>query len=232
MKRIAVVSDIHANIYALQKFLNYIHEERDISTILNLGDFLQIGPNPKEVFDIIMNDQRFINVLGNNENVLFNRNLMRFEESEIKHQDWVINQLGNDRIEQLKKLDKKKIIEIENKIILMLHSRINSVIEFPLLYEHKPLEDFVADYNENVDYVLIGHTHFPLYAVHWNWKPILNPGSLGCGRDGIIKFIIIEIEGKAVNVNYKQLEYDKTNVINDYHKFEVPFRDKFIERFF
>ena len=43
MKRIAVVSDIHANKYALNAFLEYINKEK-INTILNLGDFVQIGP--------------------------------------------------------------------------------------------------------------------------------------------------------------------------------------------
>ena len=36
MKRIAVVSDIHANKYALNAFLEYINKEK-INTILNLG---------------------------------------------------------------------------------------------------------------------------------------------------------------------------------------------------
>lgn len=85
MERIAVVADIHANIHALQVFLNYIDKECKVTKILNVGDFLQIGPNPVEVFDIVMNDKRFINIMGNNEYVLFNRKLMKFPKDEVKH---------------------------------------------------------------------------------------------------------------------------------------------------
>jgi len=66
VKQIAVVADIHANKYALTKFLNYIEIELKVDYILNLGDFLQIGPHPKEVTEIILSDDRFINIIGNN----------------------------------------------------------------------------------------------------------------------------------------------------------------------
>lgn len=232
MERIAVVADIHANIHALQVFMDHINKECEVSKILNVGDFLQIGPNPVEVFDIVMNDKRFITIMGNNEHVLFNRELMKFPKEEVEHQDWVINQLGKERMDKLEKLPFKKIINIKNKKILMLHSRINSIIEFPLLYEKKSLEEFIDDYDEDVDYVLIGHTHLPLYATNWSLKNILNPGAFGCGKDGIVKFIIMEIDNELVNITYKQLKYDKQKVVDDFKRNNVPYGEKFCEIFY
>lgn len=232
MERIAVVADIHANIHALQVFMDHINKECEVSKILNVGDFLQIGPNPVEVFDIVMNDKRFINIMGNNEHVLFNRKLMEFPKDEVEHQDWVINKLGEERMDKLEKLPFKRIINIKNKKILMLHSRINSIIEFPLLYEKKSLEEFIDDYYEDVDFVLIGHTHLPLYATNWSLKNILNPGAFGCGKDGIVKFIIMEIDNELVNITYKQLKYDKQKVIDDFKRNNVPYGEKFCEIFY
>lgn len=232
MERIAVVADIHANIHALQVFMDHINKECEVSKILNLGDFLQIGPNPVEVFDIVMNDKRFINIMGNNEHVLFNRELMKFPKEEVEHQDWVIHKLGEERMDKLEKLPFKRIINIKNKKILMLHSRINSIIEFPILYEKKSLEEFIDDYDEDVDYVLIGHTHLPLYATNWSLKNILNPGAFGCGKDGIVKFIIMEIDNELVNITYKQLRYDKQKVVDDFKSNNVPYGEKFCEIFY
>lgn len=232
MERIAVVADIHANIHALQVFMDHINKDCEVSKILNVGDFLQIGPNPVEVFDIVMNDKRFINIMGNNEHVLFNRELMKFPKEEVEHQDWVIHKLGEERMDKLEKLTFKRIINIKNKKILMLHSRINSIIEFPLLYEKKSLEEFIDDYDEDVDYVLIGHTHLPLYATNWSLKNILNPGAFGCGKDGIVKFIIMEIDNELVNITYKQLKYDKQKVIDDFKRNNVPYGEKFCEIFY
>ena len=232
MERIAVVADIHANIHALQVFMDHINKEFEVSKILNVGDFLQIGPNPVEVFDIVMNDKRFINIMGNNEHVLFNRELMKFPKEEVEHQDWVIHKLGEERMDKLEKLPFKRIINIKNKKILMLHSRINSIIEFPILYEKKSLEEFIDDYDEDVDYVLIGHTHLPLYATNWSLKNILNPGAFGCGKDGIVKFIIMEIDNELVNITYKQLRYDKQKVVDDFKSNNVPYGEKFCEIFY
>lgn len=232
MERIAVVADIHANIHALQVFMDHINKECEVSKILNVGDFLQIGPNPVEVFDIVMNDKRFINIMGNNEHVLFNRELMKFPKEEVDHQNWVIHKLGEERMDKLEKLPFKRIINIKNKKILMLHSRINSIIEFPLLYEKKSLEEFIDDYDEDVDYVLIGHTHLPLYATNWSLKNILNPGAFGCGKDGIVKFIIMEIDNELVNITYKQLKYDKQKVVDDFKRNKAPYGEKFCEIFY
>ncbi|WP_238906858.1 metallophosphoesterase family protein [Clostridium sp. YIM B02506] len=232
MERIAVFADIHANIHALQVFMDHISKECEVSKILNVGDFLQIGPNPVEVFDIVMNDKRFINIMGNNEHVLFNRELMKFPKEEVEHQDWVIHKLGEERMDKLEKLPFKRIINIKNKKILMLHSRTNSIIEFPLLYKKKSLEEFIGDYDEDVDYVLIGHTHLPLYATNWSLKNILNPGAFGCGKDGIVKFIIMEIDNELVNITYKQLRYDKQKVVDDFKRNNVPYGEKFCEIFY
>ena len=59
IEKIAIVADIHANKYALDKFLDYIDKEH-IECILNIGDFVQIGPNPYEVSTKVLNDNRFI----------------------------------------------------------------------------------------------------------------------------------------------------------------------------
>ena len=39
--KIAIVTDIHANIYALNAFLEYL-DTNNINKVLNLGDFVQI----------------------------------------------------------------------------------------------------------------------------------------------------------------------------------------------
>lgn len=232
MERIALISDIHSNIHAFDVFMNYIDKECNVSQILNMGDFIQIGPNPVEVYDLVMNDSRFVNIMGNGEYMFFDQEIKKRYEKESAHQDWVIKQLGPERMERLKQVPLQRIVEVEDKKLLMVHARMNSVIETPLLYDKKTLEEFIADYDANVNYVLIGHTHLPVYAVHWNCKPIINPGSIGCGKDGIVRFAIMEFEDGLVNVTYKQLKYDKEKVIRDYRQNAVPYGEQFIAMFY
>ena len=50
--KIAVMSDIHGNIYALMKTLEDIDEQR-VDKIICLGDLVGYGPHPNEVIALI-----------------------------------------------------------------------------------------------------------------------------------------------------------------------------------
>lgn len=229
-EKVIVVADIHANIHALNVFLDYLNSENeDIKYILNLGDFIQEGPNPIEVFDIVMNDKRFVNILGNNEHILINRNFENFPKGEIEHQNWNIELLGEERICRLKTLPTERIINICDKKILMVHSRIDSMTDLPLLYKEVTLDKYTEDYGDICDYVLIGHTHYQSLIKHWSGKPIINPGSIGCSRDGLVNFAILEFDGKAVDISFKALNYDLDAVVMDFFKYNVPDKEHILK---
>ncbi len=63
MDKIAVISDIHSNLIALNEVLNDIRE-READTIICLGDIVGKGPKPKEVLDIIRESCQYV-VKGN-----------------------------------------------------------------------------------------------------------------------------------------------------------------------
>ena len=69
--KVAIVSDIHANINALYTFIDYLNKH-SIERVFNLGDFISGGSHPCEVFDLIMNDKRFINIRGYAEESIYN----------------------------------------------------------------------------------------------------------------------------------------------------------------
>ena len=52
--RIAILSDIHANLEALESALNYVSENA-IDKIYCLGDIVGYGPNPNECVELIAN---------------------------------------------------------------------------------------------------------------------------------------------------------------------------------
>ena len=227
--KIAIVADIHANIYALDKFLDYINQEK-INTILNLGDFVQIGPNPFEVSEVIINDNRFINIIGNNETSLFE---IDYNESnnENNHRIWTKRQMKENFIE-VQKIPQERIIAIEGLNILMIHSRKNNIKGMPLIYTGN-LDEFTNDYKTyNVDIILFGHTHEKLYIEHDN-KLFINPGSLSCSKKGTVDFAILEISNKILkNCIFKTLEYDKLNLIKDYNDKSVPDKEFLMQTFY
>lgn len=147
--KIAIVADIHANIYALNTFLKYV-DENQISKVLNLGDFVQIGPKPKETTQIIMDDKRFINILGNNEISLFDID-ENDASTEVAHRVWTKQKI-NEYIDEIKEIPQNRIIDICGLKLLMIHSRKDNASGKPLIYKEsmKEFEDDYKDFDVNV----------------------------------------------------------------------------------
>lgn len=228
-EKIAIVADIHANKYALYKFLKYIDEE-NIKCVLNIGDFVQIGPNPYEVSTKVLNDIRFINILGNNETSLFEINEANLSEENL-HRIWTKKQM-KENFEKIKLLPKIKTLTKNNVKILMIHSRKDDIKGMPLIYTNN-MDSFVKDYEEfKVDIVLFGHTHEKLYIEH-NSKIFINPGSIGCSKNGTIDFAILKLDdAQNIKCNFESLKYDKTKLIKDYYDNNVPDKEFLLETFF
>ena len=232
-KKIAIVSDIHANIYALNIFLKYLKNNFQVSDILNLGDFLQLGPHPKEVTEIILKDKRFINILGNNEISLLKRNPSAFPEDEYAHQDWTIEQLGPEIVSKLGQLSKSNILTINKKKIYMIHSRPYSTTAMPLLYGGKSLNDFIKDYDGiAVDYILFGHTHVQALIRYRGNKTFINPGSLGCSKESTVSFCLAEIDSETINFTFKKIRYDNSKLKDDFIKLGVPAAERILKVFY
>ena len=228
-KKLAIVADIHANKYAMDVFMKYA-DANDIDTVLNLGDFVQIGPNPKEVTKIVLNDKRFINILGNNETSLFEID-SEDNSSENQHRKWTRKQVEDD-MGTIKRIEKEKIININGIDILMIHSRKNDIKGMPIIY-NEGIDEFVKDYEEfHTKIVLFGHTHERMLVEHSNMM-LINPGSLGCSRQKSADFAIIEIDNnEIINISFKSLDYDINKVIADYQKYDVPDREFILKTFY
>lgn len=61
-KRIALISDIHGNLEALESILEDI-KTKNIDEIICLGDTIDIGPNSKECIDLLI-ENNVKSVLG------------------------------------------------------------------------------------------------------------------------------------------------------------------------
>jgi len=185
--KIAVISDVHGNTTLLKKFIEYVNAE-NIEIILNLGDIIG-GDNPLEALRIIMNDNRFINVRGNHDSSLFLEDEMTTEEKL-----WIEN------------LPLNRIVEVEGIKFLMVHSRINSNTDIPLLFNDSSLSEFLRDYDGDYDYVLFGHTHYQCFLNFYEGKTMINPGSLGLSYDQKMNFCIIDIKKGNTIINIIKIE--------------------------
>ena len=234
--KIAIVSDIHANKYALSSFLQYLEDYFEADKILNLGDFVSIGPHPKEVVQTVLSDGRFVNIIGNNELILLGQRRNEWFRGTEPHRDWMVNQLGKELIDQIKEIPTSQILNIQNRKLLMLHSHFydipnRSIQDNTLLYQGKSLNEFINDYPKDVEIVLLGHSHEQLYLATQG-KIIINPGSLSITKKPQISFCLFEINDQKMNLNFKNINYDVSNLKNDYIERDVIGKEFLMKHFY
>lgn len=234
ISKIAIISDIHANKYAFNRFLHYIDENYQAVKILNLGDFVHIGPHPKEVAKIIFSDERFENIIGNNEMIILGKH--EALESVEPHSEWTRNQLGEELMKKIQNTPKSKTFTINGKKILMLHSHFydtpeRSIQDNLLIYQGKSLEEFLNDYPKDVDIVLVGHSHEQLY-ISWEGKKIINPGSISINWAPRVSFCLMSLDSDNINITFKNIAYDPSKLKEDYEQRRVPHREFLVKYFY
>ena len=176
--RLAVISDIHGNLAALEAVLSDI-SDRGVSTILNLGDSLS-GP-----FDAAATARRLMSldlptVRGNHDRQLLDRPPEKMDLWE----SWVIGDLHQDHLSWLKQLP----LTLELDGVFLCHATPEKDNEDWLDRrgpEHRlvarDLEGIVARMaGVTADLALCGHTHTPRAVRLPSGQMIVNPGSVGC----------------------------------------------------
>ena len=103
MTRIAFISDIHANMEALNAVLQEI-DKHGADMIICLGDVVGYGPNPKECIDIIRS-REIPTIKGNHDDycsMLFEADITKRLRDDIKTSiEWTQTQLSFDDVDWL-----------------------------------------------------------------------------------------------------------------------------------
>ena len=116
---IAIISDIHANITALEAVLKDI-SARGISEIICLGDLVGKGPNPRACVDRIR--ELGCPVIQGNWDELVSRDLSGLNDGMLEAILWQREQLGEERLEYLRGLPFSIDLERRPGLVRLLHA--------------------------------------------------------------------------------------------------------------
>lgn len=208
MKKIAVISNIQSNIYALKKFLECIADEQ-IEYVFNLGNFFDSDLFCREVFDIISSDARFINLLGEKERkvlqILEHIEDDYFDEEELRKSQRIIEVLGEKRISILKKFPQSLEIECEGKKIYAgVDTTDTNCVDFGFSEGKLAvmlLKKGICNGNDLFRYDYVLYAYHGLSEREYFLEPIrkdretcyISPGNLYMQRRGKMQFTIIEL---------------------------------------
>ena len=181
--KLGVLSDIHANAFALAAVLTAARA-REVDALLIAGDFVGYYYWPAQTLELLTHWQHW-SIRGNHDRMLEEAEadpdlLARCVAKYGSGLEVALLELSPHQKAWLKALPDKRRVAFDNCEFLMAHGTPWDADEY--LYPDAPEAKWAALADEKVDFVLLGHTHYRLARPYGNcW--IVNPGSVGQQRD-------------------------------------------------
>lgn len=208
--RIAIFSDIHGNLQALESVLADIEAQKP-DAIYCLGDLVGYGANPNEVTERLRR-QGYPTVMGNyDDGVGFERDecgcAYREEAERERGQrslEWTKARVTSENKTYLRSLANEIRLDADGRRILLVHGSPRKMNEY--LFEDRPISSFQRlAAASNADVIAFGHTHKP-YVKEVDGVTFVNAGSVGKPKDGDWRacYALID-DGKAT---FRRVEYD------------------------
>jgi len=227
--RIAVFSDIHSNILALNKVLRDI-EKQDYNRVYCLGDLVGYGPNPNETIQT-MRESRITTIMGNyDEGVGFEKGdcgcAYTTDEEKMDGQksiEWTTDQVTSENKEYLRNLHDKIEFTANGYKVILVHGSPRRINEY--LYKDRPERSLTRMLESiDADILVCGHTHKPYHRIV-NGVQIINDGSVGKPKDGDNRacYAVIELD-EGIKVEFKRVEYPITPVAEEIINVGLPRR--------
>lgn len=219
--KIAVISDIHANVYALINLLEDIDVEK-VDTIICLGDLVGYGPHPNEVISMIRR-RHILCIKGNYDNSVVDNEYSYIRETRINSFSlpWTVRELREENRIFLENLPSTLTLNIANKKLLFVHGSPNNINEY-LLNDDDSTTRMMNSISEDV--LICAHTHIPGMKEFGN-KVYINCGSVGkpkIGRPNSTYCIMNINKQDGMKVQIKEIPYPYKRIIKDMTMLNFP----------
>ena len=217
--RIATISDIHSNLYALNEVLADI-EKRNVDMVVCTGDLVGYATRPNEVIETLRKN-KVLTIMGNYDEAIGNFKIIcgcdypdpKDEEKASLSMKFTYEETTDENKAYLRNLPKEAVISFNNKTIRFVHGSTRLINEY--LKENSKEADEVMN-NLDEDILVCGHTHIP-YVKSYGEKLLVNAGSVGKSKlwSPNANYVIIDIIDSIVEVEIIEVFYDFEKVAKE-----------------
>jgi putative phosphoesterase len=190
--RIAVLSDVHGNIHALEAVRKALKKEKPDVTLI-AGDLVMNGPEPGATLDALREMERdgAIVVQGNTDVAVADADYAaafpQYLESGVPDPvrvsaEWTHDALDDEQLAWLRRLPAERRVRIGDDLVLVTHASPGSQTQgFDKGLDPSTVYERISRTDARV--ICCGHTHIP-DVQEFGWKVIVNDGSAGYVFDG------------------------------------------------
>ncbi len=204
--KIALLSDIHSNVFALEAVLEDARL-RGVEQVLNLGDIFYGPIAPKATYDLLR-DHDFVTILGNQDRQICEASKEDVDANPTMR--FVRESLGDEPVTWMKSLPFDNQF---NDDIYMCHGTPTSDLIYlledintgrPCLRPENEIVELLHGQASNV--VVCGHTHIPRTVKIGSGQVIVNPGSVGLPAYTDNEPVLHSMENYCPHASYAILE--------------------------
>jgi putative phosphoesterase len=224
MTRIAVLSDVHGNLAALEAVTKEIRRGKP-DAVLVAGDLVLNGPDPNGCVDAlrVLESEGALIVSGNTDlavgdfdyGAAFPQYQDGVPETVSVAAEWAHDELGDDQLEWLQRLPaERRLRTADDTLVLVVHASPGSQtrgfdqsLDANIIFERASATDARV--------ICVGHTHIPEVR-DLGWKVIVNDGSCGYVFDGdpTASWTLIDVDEGGVTAEIRRTEFDAVTVAN------------------
>lgn len=228
MSRIAVISDIHANLHALCSVIEDV-QQMGCSQVVCLGDVVGYGAYPRECLNYIRGLNCHI-VKGNHDDEVARESYDRMNYVARTALKWTREQLDDEQIEWLSRLPYQRVVLSS---FTMVHASLDNLKAWNYIFNTNDARTHFS--RQFMPLCFHGHTHAPKtficspdYQVYESsvfqaelyetgsstieledgYKYFINVGSVGQPRDNDKRACYVVYDTDARTVTFRRVEYD------------------------
>jgi putative phosphoesterase len=240
--RVALISDLHANLVALEAVLADAARSA-VDRIVCLGDVATLGPRPKETL-ARLRDLGCDCVLGNHDEFLLDAALIRaYTEAAIivESVEWCRAQLAADDLAFIRSFHRTMELPLEGEAkIFVFHGTPRSHTEDLLAQTPADtVDEMLAGRHATV--MAGGHTHIQMLRQHRGIL-LVNPGSVGMpfrehvtGRAPTIlphaEYAVVESQAGTLAVSLRRVEIDLAKLRDALRGLELPLAPLLLQQY-
>jgi putative phosphoesterase len=215
--RIAVLSDIHGNVTALEAVRKALKKEKP-DVVLVAGDLVMNGHDPQATIGVLreMETDGAIIVQGNTDVAVADFDFAAAFPSMVDGipepmrlaAEWAHDALDDEALAWLRRLPAERRVRIGDTMVLVTHASPGSqTAGFDQDLDASVTLERLSRTEARI--ICCGHTHIPEVR-DFGWKQIVNDGSAGYVFDGepTASWALVDIDGDAVTSEIRRTEFD------------------------
>lgn len=223
MRKIAIFSDVHGNLPALQTVLADVEGWQPDIVLVN-GDVINRGPQPRECWEVIAAglDAGWLMTIGNHEQFVLEwgkpqENLTPIEREMWQSSRWTYEQLTAEQLDRIGRLPLAISLTFSGKTVRATHAALHNTRDgiVPWLDD----EAIARKMQPAPDVWLTSHTH-RIFQRDIGGTLVINTGSVSVPLDGDTRagYVRLVENGGAFSADLIRLEYDRAETERQFQR--------------